>query len=195
MASELQWRDTEILDTGDEGRPSRPIWRRVLLPAALVVALTGWWGDSEVRDREHGALLDAVSIAQTEANQADDLVWRTLQYMAPTLYSFDVPDSLHQDLKGTIQHMASKGAGDIRMGMAAVERVRILPWHDDLNAARDSYIAYLSLKAEGLEDFWGVGRDDLPAGRQLGEARAALMKTAPDAETAKEVRQILSRRT
>ncbi len=195
MASELRWSESEVLDDTVEEPPSRTAWRRAVLPALLVAALLGWWGDAEVRDREHEALMDAIASTQTEANQADDLVWATLQYMQPTILSFDIPESLRQNLKSTVQHMANQGVADINAHVDAVADVRILPWHDDLDAARDAYLAYVALKVEGLEDFWGVGRDDLPAGRQLATARTALINTAPDKESAQEVRRILSRRT
>lgn len=135
----------------EAGPPRTPWWRRgrrpLVLGALAAVVLAGWGTDDFLAHREVDRLLVGVTAARGTLDLADRRISGISGYVAPTLGSSDVPDSVTDQLLAVIDQTAAEQAPLVRARAGAVRSVPVLPWHHATSRARQDYAAYLEARA------------------------------------------------
>ena len=142
--------DVDVLasDAGPEGAGRRG--PRGLLAALAVVALLLVVGDRVVQEREVEALLHGVQAGQQASVYADRRLAGTVQYASGSLTSASVSPAVRADLRRLVQREAAGQLPPVQAARDDVARVRPLPWHGSVRAARDAALAHLDARLAHL---------------------------------------------
>ena len=160
--------DAEFLEVGDDQGP-RTSWRvrLVLLVAALVVGLTGYAVDRELRERE----ARAVSVCAVEATAAIDMAGRrvgaTYEYVRHSL--FDLSPQVLEGVNRLIAEAAEGEGAPLASPRATCAAVKVFPLHDGLQERRDRCLEVLDAHRSGLE---AVAADGAALGDYLNAPRS-----------------------
>ncbi len=125
---------------------------RTLVGLALVLLVLGTAADGEVADRERTALLAGVEDGESALSAARDSQLSLAQYAGPLLTGVDVPPAARRSAFATLAQDAARWEPRLRARQEQVAAQDVLPWHDDLQAARDAYAARLEVWADVLAE-------------------------------------------
>jgi hypothetical protein len=90
-----------------------------------------------------------------------------MEYTTP-----DGADSTQEDL---VRSAAVDAATKISAARERIDRIVILPWHDELLTAREEADTWLALRATGITSLAAQGRAIYPPRGELDDARSALV--------------------
>lgn len=178
----------ESIEQGTD-RPSPGPRRRLALAgvliATLILAALGWALDSRWRAAATADLTRAFDETLSVIETAERRVQSVAEYARPARERADMDPAVRQSLGDLAQESAREEATDIERQRAAIDDVRLLPWHSDLHTARDHAGAWLDLRASGIVNLAQTGRATYAPREQLDAARAALREawralTPPD---------------
>lgn len=185
----------DVLAGGLGDAPPRR-WPRVLL-ALLLVAGVALAAEQWERQRGRAALVDAALDAEQVVVSARASLAGLVAYSGGTLARSDLAASQRQALLSTFARDAQRFVPRMTARRDAVAAVRVLPWDDDLRAARQRYLERL----DGWTSFVTATGDD-PGSlllerrhtREQRERAAAALRTAAGADAdVGEVTELLSR--
>ncbi len=160
--------DEEFLEVGDDPRAGLS-WRVrvVLLVVALVVGVTGYVVDRQLRERE----TSAVSACAVEAAAAIDMAGRRVraayEYVRPSL--FDPSPGLQEGIQRLIAKTAEGEGAPLAGPRETCAAVKVFPLHDGLQERRDRCLEVLDAHRSGLE---AVAADGATLGDYLDAPRS-----------------------
>jgi hypothetical protein len=126
-------------------------WPWVVLILVVVIAAVGAGVDARRRTDEAAELLGGIEQSQSTMTYAERSVVATVTYASPALVLSKTPGAVRQDLVQLVEEAVAKGAGSVRAVRSDVAGMTFWPWHDDLEAARTAYLAYLDHRLARLE--------------------------------------------
>jgi hypothetical protein len=167
----------ETLEQGAERSPVRPRLRLAvisLLAASIALAGAGWLIDARWQDTATADLTLAFDETLTSIEIAERRVQSVTEYARPARDRVDVDPSVRESLDELVRDAAADSAADIATQRDRIDAVRLLPWHTDLQTARDQAGAWLDLRASGIVSLADTGRATYPPRDQLDAARSEL---------------------
>lgn len=141
---------TVIASSVDADRPPRR-WPWVVAAAAVAVGLAVAAADGPLHGRGADAVAEAAGEVRSAAARADGLVSSRVSYASPLLTAAGVDPTLRADLEALVGDGAAAGAADLRAARDRLAAVTLLPWHDDLAAARDATVAVADDRIAALD--------------------------------------------
>ena len=132
---------------------------RLLLALLATVGLLGYGGDRLQRDRELAALLRVVVDGQSTLAYADARIQAAIVYTRPQLFSGTASERVRSSLSDIVEEAAASQQPAVIEVRRDVQRVRVLPWHDDMQLARRDYARYLQFQLDRLR----AGAQDVDA--------------------------------
>ena len=124
---------------------------RALVGLALVTLVLGGAADRRLADRERAALLEAVEAGEGTLSAARDSQLSLAQYAGPRLTSV-VPPTARRSAFAMLARDAGRWEPRVRARQREVAALEVLPWHDELHAAKDAYAARLDVWADVLAE-------------------------------------------
>lgn len=174
----------EVLETGQE-RPTRSVppwlvWTTGLVALVLItVASVAVISELAVRSLEADSLVSAVEKSETamKTTQAD---------FADVLSAYDtanLTDEERERLRAELSDVAARGEAAIAFAGVEVADVPILPWHSELEAAREAYLAHnrawVDYMAAAAEDPAEWFRPQPAVNDTFAEAKLPLVEAVP----------------
>jgi hypothetical protein len=158
------------------------VWVRVLVPLLLAGAVVAYVLDERARQQEYADLQERLVAAEEAVDVAQSSVVAIKQYVAPQLFSAEVPETLRRDLVRLVRGTAAEAAGDLAEERERTLALDVLPWHGAQAAARDALVDYLDERRGRLETVLAdtSSEDEYPAHDLLA---AALAAAAADADS------------
>jgi hypothetical protein len=180
--------------SGVEGTSRRT---RLLVLVAVLLLAAGLAADRWRLDRERSALLGTVEQAEGTVSASLGSLLSLVDYAGPLLTSADVPAASRRSALVTLSRDAARWEPRIRARQELVDDAVVLPWHDDLRAAREAYASRLTVWADLLatveQDPEAIlGGSDGDVTRTRSRAVDALLAAGADPER---VRRALGRGT
>lgn len=137
----------------------RTRWALTALVAGLLLLGAGWGWDQERRSGELDALLTCVTGGQSSIGYAERRVAGITQYVSSSLTK-DLPAATRNGIHQLISGAAGQSLPGLRQAARSCREVSPLPWHGELRAARQAYLAHLDAQIAVTE---AISRDAMAA--------------------------------
>lgn len=184
----------DILEGAAEPEPRRRVRTVALLVVVALLAAGAWSVDHARRVSEFDALGGCVRAGESAATYVSLRIWARADYIRPAVFRLS-PD-LRGGLFGLVGEAAAAETPQMVQARDGCRAVRPMRWHTALDRARTSYLAYLDARLDIDRDIARDGSRVYVQHPELADLRdrasSALAAAAPDAETARRVRSLLT---
>lgn len=148
----------DVLDAGPgEPHPGRRKAVVVLVVLLALVAAGVWYADRRSQDSEHRALTECAERADHEVQQATAQIARLAEFIRPSL-AFESSTMSGDRLYAMLAVEAEKAGDGLGTATQRCTAIPVRGWHELQEAAKASWLVYLSAVSDLVEDTAVDGR-------------------------------------